>query len=184
MHLEQRHLDILTDQGGNFTDSPGSQTTGLEVVSSEKTVLFRLQAPDVESVGHAGAGLVGLGHQNVVLGREYQVLRFVYQVADLIDLGLRPPGEHFDGVDSQVGPGPRSEDGDEAVAGHLDADNLLSLVSLTEILTVPDCQRFELVALLPEPIKTPGELFEFGFVKFLLRLLKIKVDQVLQVGMF
>ena len=154
---------LLENEGGAARPQP----TGLKVVSSKETIQLRLKTPNVQSVWHAGAGLVGLGHQDVVLGGEHQVLRLVNQVTDLIDLGLSPPVEHLDAVDCQVGPGSGPEDCNEAVGRDLDADHLLPLIPLTEVLIVPDSQWLELITLLPVAVEIPRQLLELCFVKFL-----------------
>ena len=50
-------VDILLE---HQRGAPGSQAAGLEVVGPEEAVALGLEAPDVESVGHAGARLVSL----------------------------------------------------------------------------------------------------------------------------
>ena len=44
------------------SSAPGPQATGLEMICSEKCVRLRFQGPDVQSVRHTGARLVGLGY--------------------------------------------------------------------------------------------------------------------------
>lgn len=146
-----------------------------------------------------------LGSENVVLWGEDQVLRLVYQVADLIDFPLAVSVKHLDGVNCQVRPAnksyevikvqsknakspcSRAQDCNEAVTCDLHVHHLLSLVFLTEECCVASSQRFKTIILLPETVEIFGDILELDFKCVLdgelLLLQDIHVHHVTQVRM-